>query len=125
MRQDDERAWDARYHMEEADFEEPIAGGPLPQFWKPEEVGTILVGEVMAVRKAKDFGDGRSGEAIDVRSEDGMHSVPISAALSRVDWRRYVGRTVAFVFKRWIELEAGTKMRDIEARPKKQQEVPF
>lgn len=121
MRQDDERAW-----MVDSDFEEPIAGGPLPPFWKPEEIGTILIGEVMAVRKAKDFGDGRSGEAIDVRSESGTHSVPISAALSRVDWRRYVGRTVAFVFKGWIDLEGGTKMRDIEARPKKKAEdLPF
>lgn len=117
-----ERSW-----LDE-DFEEPIAGGPLPPFWKPEEVGEELVGEVTAVRKTKEFEEGRSGEALDVRGAEGMSSVPVSAALSRVDWRRYVGRVVKFVFKGWIDIEqpGGTKnrMRDIEARPLKDH-VPF
>ena len=110
------------------DWEAPVAGGPLPPFWKPEEVGEKLIGEVTAVRKTKEFEEGRSGEALDVRGPHGLSSVPVSVALSRVDWRRYVGRVVMFVFKGWIDLEQpdGTtnRMRDIEARPRKE-DVPF
>jgi hypothetical protein len=114
----EERSW------LDTDFEEPIAGGPLPPFWKPETEGEELIGEVTAVRKTKDFGEGRSGEALDVRAAGELHSIPISAALSRVDWQRYVGRVVKFVFKGWLDLDGGTRMRDIEARPKKE-DVPF
>jgi hypothetical protein len=102
------------------EFEAPVAGGPLPPFWKPEEVGARLLGEIVAVRKTKEFEEGRAGEALDVRGAQGMSSVPVSIALSRVEWRRYVGRVVLFIFKGWIELEGGTRMRDIEARPKKE-----
>lgn len=115
---DEERSW-----LDE--FESPVAGGPLPPFWKPETVGERLIGEVVAVRKTKDFGEGRAqGDAIDVRADGEFHSIPVSAALSRVDWKRYVGRVVAFIFNGWIDLDGGTRMRDIEARPKKE-DVPF
>ena len=109
---------------EDAEFGDPVITGDLPPFWKPETVGERRIGEVTAVRKTKDFGQG-SGEAINLRGAAGLFALPISAGLVDIDWRKQIGRIFLFVFKGWIELSPTTKMRKFVVRPKKGDGVPF
>lgn len=108
----------------DAEFDEPLITGDLPPFWKPEIVGEKRIGEVTAVRKTKDFGDG-PGEAINLRGAVGLFALPISAGLVDIDWRKQIGRTFLFVFKGWIELSPTTKMRKFVVRPKRADGNPF
>ena len=116
---------------EDAEFGDPVITGDLPPFWKPETVGERRIGEVTAVRKTKDFGQG-SGEAINLRGAAGLFALPISAGLEGVDWRKQIGRIFLFVFKGWIKFEVQTlngpveyQMRKFVVRPKKGDGVPF
>ena len=111
---------------EDADFGDPVITGDLPPFWKPETVGERRIGEVTAVRKTKDFGQGQGpGEAINLRGAAGLFALPISAGLVDIDWRKQIGRIFLFVFKGWIELSPTTKMRKFVVRPKKGDGVPY
>ena len=109
---------------EDGEFGDPVITGDLPSFWKPEIVGERRVGEVTAVRKTKDFGQG-PGEAINLRGAHGLWALPISAGLVDIDWRKQIGRIFLFIFKGWLELSPTTKMRKFVVRPKKGDEVPF
>ena len=109
---------------EDSEFGDPVITGDLPPFWKPELVGDRRIGEVTAVRKTKDFGQG-PGEAINLRGAAGFWALPISAGLVDIDWRKQIGRIFLFVFKGWLELSPTTKMRKFVVRPKKGDGVPF
>jgi hypothetical protein len=113
-----------RLSWNDADFDDPVIDGELPPFWKPDVEGEARIGEVTAVRKTKDFGRG-AGEAITLRGNEGLFSLPIGAGLVDLDWRKQVGRIFLFVFKGWVELTPTTKMRKFVVRPKKGDVIPF
>ncbi len=106
------------------DFGDAVIDGELPPFWKPEQEGEKRIAEVTGVRKTKDFGKG-AGEAIVLRGADGRWSLPIGAGLVEVDWRRMIGRVFMFIFKEWLELKEGTRMRKFIVKPKKGDNIPF
>jgi hypothetical protein len=106
------------------DFGDAVIDGELPPFWKPEDEGDKRIGEVTAIRKTKDFGRG-PGEAIQLRGPEGMFSLPIGAGLSEVCWRRQVGRIFHFIFKGWVDLTDGKRVRKFIVRPKKGDGIPF
>lgn len=110
--------------MRDEDFGNPVIDGELPPFWKPETEGERLIGEVTAVRKTKDFGRG-PGEAIQLRGPAGMSSLPIGAGLSEINWHRQVGRVFLFVFKGWLDLPEGKRIRKFIVRPRKDDGIPF
>jgi len=124
-------AEDAAYFREHPDagteseeFGPPVIDGELPPFWKPEVLGERRIGEVLNVRKTKDFGE-HQGEAIEIRGAEGLSSIPISVGLRGIDWHKQIGMTFMFIFNGWLELEGGTKMRKFIVRPKREDKAPF
>ena len=112
--------------LTDGDFGDPVINGELPPFWKPDEDGERRIGEVIGVRKTKDFGEGAGpGLAINLRGAEGLYALPVSAGLASFDWTRQVGRVFLFIFKGWQELAEGTKMRKFIVRPMRDNGVPF
>ena len=102
-------------------FGPPVIDPELPPFWKPEEPGEKRLGEVFAVRRTKDFGEGQGrGEAIYLRGPEGLYSIPIGANLKNINWHHQIGMVFLFEFKGWQELEEGNRCRTWEVRPLKQ-----